>query len=73
MSLNIRAHHRHMPWVSALAMQHRTSPTDLLLVGSTNAPHQEQDKGPGDQSTPEDITKAKEAVAAAMHAIRESS
>lgn len=34
---------------------------------------QEQDKGPGDQSTPADITKAKEAVAAAMTAIRETS
>ncbi|KAK5137988.1 hypothetical protein LTR08_005785 [Meristemomyces frigidus] len=33
----------------------------------------EQDKGPGDQSTPEDITKAKEAVAAALTAIREVS
>ena len=34
---------------------------------------QEQDKGPGDQSNPEDITKAKEAIADAMTAIRESS
>jgi hypothetical protein len=34
---------------------------------------QEQDKGPGDQSSPEDITKAKEAVAAALTAIRETS
>lgn len=34
---------------------------------------QEQDKGPGDQSTPEDITRAKEAVAAGMHALREVS
>ena len=34
---------------------------------------QEQDKGPGDQSTPEDITKAKEAIASALTAIRESS
>lgn len=35
---------------------------------------QEQDKGPGDQSnTPEDVTKAKEAIAAALVAIRESS
>ncbi|KAK3066176.1 tubulin folding cofactor A [Teratosphaeriaceae sp. CCFEE 6253] len=34
---------------------------------------QEQDKGPGDQSSPEDITKAKEAIAAALKAIRESS
>ncbi|KAK4548772.1 hypothetical protein LTR36_008545 [Oleoguttula mirabilis] len=33
----------------------------------------EQDKGPGDQSTPEQITKAKEAVAAALTAIREIS
>ncbi|KAK4497833.1 hypothetical protein PRZ48_010487 [Zasmidium cellare] len=33
----------------------------------------EQDKGPGDQSSPEDITKAKEAIAAALHAIREAS
>ncbi|KAK3717992.1 tubulin folding cofactor A [Vermiconidia calcicola] len=33
----------------------------------------EQDKGPGDQSTPEDITKAKEAIASALTAIRESS
>ncbi|KAF7190585.1 Tubulin-specific chaperone A [Pseudocercospora fuligena] len=33
----------------------------------------EQDKGPGDQSSPEDITKAKEAIAAALGAIRESS
>ncbi|CAK1367426.1 hypothetical protein CB0940_10706 [Cercospora beticola] len=34
----------------------------------------EQDKGPGDQSnTPEDVTKAKEAIAAALVAIRESS
>jgi len=34
---------------------------------------QEQDKGPGDQSSPEEITKAKETIAAAMKAIRESS
>ncbi len=40
---------------------------------STNAKCQEQDKGPGDQSTPEDITKAKEAIASAKTAIRESS
>ncbi|TKA83673.1 hypothetical protein B0A55_00293 [Friedmanniomyces simplex] len=33
----------------------------------------EQDKGPGDQSTPEDITRAKEAIAAALKAIRETS
>ncbi|EMC96105.1 hypothetical protein BAUCODRAFT_34889 [Baudoinia panamericana UAMH 10762] len=32
----------------------------------------EQDKGPGDQSTPEDITKAKEAIAAAKTALRET-
>lgn len=34
---------------------------------------QEQDKGPGEQSSPEDITKAKEAVADALKAIRETS
>ncbi|EME42504.1 hypothetical protein DOTSEDRAFT_81365 [Dothistroma septosporum NZE10] len=33
----------------------------------------EQDKGPGDQSSSEDITKAKQAVAAALAAIRETS
>ncbi|KAK5168625.1 tubulin folding cofactor A [Saxophila tyrrhenica] len=33
----------------------------------------EQDKGPGDQSSPEDITRAKEAVAEAKTAIREAS
>lgn len=33
---------------------------------------QEEDKGPGAQSTPEDITKAKEAIAAALTAIREA-
>ncbi|KAJ9624012.1 tubulin folding cofactor A [Taxawa tesnikishii (nom. ined.)] len=32
----------------------------------------EQDKGPGDQSTPEEITKAKEAIAAAKKGIRET-
>ncbi|GAB1734620.1 hypothetical protein NU195Hw_g9014t1 [Hortaea werneckii] len=32
----------------------------------------EQDKGPGDQSTPEDITKAKEAILGAKHALRET-
>ena len=41
--------------------------TPLMMVP------QEQDKGPGDQSSPEDITKAKEAIAAAMTAIREAS
>lgn len=34
---------------------------------------QGEDKGPGSQSSPEDITKAKEAIAAALTAIREAS
>lgn len=34
---------------------------------------QEQDKGPGNQSTPEEITKAKEAIAAGLKAVRETS
>jgi len=33
---------------------------------------QEQDKGPGDQSTPEEITKAKDAISQAKTAIRET-
>ncbi|KAK4955089.1 tubulin folding cofactor A [Elasticomyces elasticus] len=33
----------------------------------------EQDKGPGDQSSPEEINKAKESIAAALQAIREIS
>ncbi|KAF2862981.1 tubulin binding cofactor A [Piedraia hortae CBS 480.64] len=33
----------------------------------------EDDKGPGDQSSPEEITKAKEAIAGALKALRETS
>ncbi|CAK3902443.1 tubulin binding cofactor A [Lecanosticta acicola] len=33
----------------------------------------EQDKGPGDQSSPEDITKAKEAIASALGTMRATS
>lgn len=44
------------------------SPISLLTPSS-----QEQDKGPGDQSTPDDISKAKEAIAAGLKSIREVS
>lgn len=71
----------HLPFTIRLwwSLPYHTLPTRVSLSASqgssTNfAPSpQEQDKGFGDQSTPEDITKAKEAIAAGLKAMRETS
>ena len=58
--------HQHKRSSISFSMQ----PSDQVLLTICL---QEQDKGPGDQSTPEDITKAKEAIAAGLKAVRETS